>query len=256
MSRSSEVSTWKVGIFCNGIAFMGALIVVSAIGYCNVEVWGCCWLLGIWSKICQYSSWISRDGDLFLGGLEGTCKMILIALPWSRILRVLYSTTVWGDLGSDDLVLSVIPISPPPSRRLQDFPSCKGINCNFLVFWKLYSDHLVLLWISLLATYGATATWRVTIRFIMEMIRGPTDDWDLAFLMISPMKVDHPRVTGPLDFSDLDGGIISFFYSFLLSHSSKIKTFISTWTPTQFCSKEGKGASTLLTPTQVLTFCF
>ncbi len=44
----------------------------------------------------------------------------------------------------------------------------------------------------------------------METIQGHTDDLDLAFIMICSMKVDCPRVTGPLDFSDLDGGIIFF----------------------------------------------
>jgi len=41
------------------------------------------------------------------------------------------------------------------------------------------------------------------------------------------MKVDHPRVTGPLDFSSLGGGIISFFGLFFLVIHTKIQTFIS-----------------------------
>ena len=137
--------------------------------------------------------------------------MILIALPWSGILGLLCSTTTSRDFSSDELIFSVLPISPSPSWRLQEFPSCKGLNNRFSMFWKIYLDPLVLLWISVSVADGDLAAWRVTVGFLVEMILGPTDDWDSAFLMISSIKVDCPRGTDPLDFSDLSGGIKSLF---------------------------------------------
>ena len=60
--------------------------------------------------------------------------MILTTLPWSEIPGVLCSTTTLGDLGSDDVIFSALPVSPSPSQRLQEFPSCKGLGCEFSVF--------------------------------------------------------------------------------------------------------------------------
>ena len=71
---------------------------------------------------------------MFLGDLEEAFGMILIALPWLGILGVLYSTTSSGDLGSDDLIFSTLPVSPSPSWRLQEFPYCKGLGCEFSMF--------------------------------------------------------------------------------------------------------------------------
>jgi len=65
--------------------------------------------------MCQYPLGISGTGDFFLGGLEETFRMILTTLPWSEILGVLYLTTTSGDLGSDDLIFSALPVSPSPS---------------------------------------------------------------------------------------------------------------------------------------------
>jgi len=59
--------------------------------------------------------------------------MILKALPLSGIPGVLYSTTTLGDLGPDELIFSALSVSPSPSWRFQEFPSCKGINYKFLV---------------------------------------------------------------------------------------------------------------------------
>jgi len=52
--------------------------------------------------------------------------------------------------------------------------------------------------------------------------------------MISSIEVDHPRGTDPLDFSDLGGGIKSFYAFFFLVIDTEIQTFISTLIPTQF----------------------
>jgi len=82
---------------------MGALIAVSKIGYCNVEIWGYHRLLAIWSKICQYPSGISGAGKLFLG-CPKEAGIILTMLPRSKTLGVLYSITSPRDLGSDDLI--------------------------------------------------------------------------------------------------------------------------------------------------------
>jgi len=79
-------------------------------------------------KKCQYYSGISRARALFLGESEETFKNILTTLPWSRTLGFLCSTTTSGDLGSDELIFSTLPVSPSPSQRLQEFPSCKRIN--------------------------------------------------------------------------------------------------------------------------------
>lgn len=86
----------------------------------------------------------------------------------------------------------------------------------------------ILLWISALATDGNPVAWREIVGCLVATIQGPTDDWDSAFLMISSIKVDHPRVTGPLDFSSLGGGIISFSGIFFLVIHRKIQMFIST----------------------------
>ena len=64
--------------------------------------------------MCQYPLGITEAGDLFLWCLGETFRIILTALPCSGILGVLCSTTTSGDLGSDDLIFSALPISPSP----------------------------------------------------------------------------------------------------------------------------------------------
>ena len=64
--------------------------------------------------------------------------------------------------------------------------------------------------------------------------------------MISSIKFDRPRVTGPLDVLGLGCWIISFSSLFFLVIHAEIQTFISTLNSYQFYWKVGGGESILL----------
>ena len=76
---------------------------------------------------------------------------------------------------------------------------------------------------------------------------GPTDHLDFDFLRILSIKLNRPRVTGPLALSGLGSGF-GFFSGFfcLVMHTNQI--LISTQNNQQICRKAGRGAGLLHAP--------
>ena len=140
--------------------------------------------------------------------------MIFVALPLSGLLNGW--TAPRGDLGS-----SVSPVSPLPSQRLLQFPSYNSSRLKFSISWK--SCSLVWLCTSAKAIDGNPVAWRELVGYLEITFLGPTEGWDSAFLKISSIKVDRPRVTSPLAFSGLGRGF-EFFSGFfcLVKHTNQL----------------------------------
>ena len=199
-----------------------------------------------WSRMMRVPYWINVCRDSRYSGFSTSFWMIFTALPLSRLLNGW--TIPRGDSGS-----SVSPVSPLPSQRLLRFPSCNDFGLELSISWKSYSS--VWLCTSENAIDGDPVSWRELVGCLEASFLGPIEGWDFSFLRISSIKVDRPRVTGPLVLLVLGSGLgffSAFFY--LVMHTNKI--YISTQNNSKYIGKRAGEQGFYMLRTQVLTFLF